>query len=81
MQAVTLCRLTPKMNLTYNQIREQCKFVDYVYKLAGKHGLWIEIYQDLVHEYRALFTPDSTSQLPITITKVPLNEPQRFDYS
>ena len=81
MRALVLFLLVPRMNLTYNQIREQCQFVDYVYKLAGKHGLWIEIYQDLVHEYRALFTPDGTSQLPVTITKVPLHEPQRFDYS
>jgi hypothetical protein len=69
------------MNKGYNEIRETCKLVDYVYKLAAKCALWIEIYQDDTHEYRALFSPNSTSQFPLTITKVLLNEPQRFDYS
>lgn len=69
------------MNKSYNEIRESCLLIDYVYKLAAKCALWIEIYQDKTHEYRALFTPDSTSLFPITITKVPLNELQRFDYS
>ena len=69
------------MNKSYNEIRESCLLIDYEYKLAAKCGLWIEIYQDKTHEYRALFSPDSTDLFPITITQVPLNEPQRFDYS
>ena len=69
------------MNKGYNEIRETCLLVDYVYKLACKSALWIEIYQDKTHEYRALFSPTGTSLLPLTITKVLLNEPQRFDYS
>lgn len=69
------------MNKSYYEIRETSKLIDYVYKLAAKYALWIEIYQDDTHEYRALFSPDSTSHLPLTITKVLINEPQRFDYS
>ena len=68
-------------NKSYNEIRETCKLIDYVYKLACKSSLWIEIYQDSIHEYRALFSPTGTSYHPLTITKVFLNEPQRFDYS
>lgn len=66
---------------SYNEIQESCLLTDYVYKLAAKHALWIEIYQDKTHEYRALFSPNSTNLFPITITQVPLNESQRFDYS
>lgn len=69
------------MNKGYNEIRETCLLVDYVYKLACKSALWIEIYQDKTHEYRALFSPESISPFPLTITQVPLNESQRFDYS
>lgn len=69
------------MNKSYNEIRSTCKLVDYVYKLACNSALWIEIYEDNTHEYRALFSPESSSPFPSTITQVLLNEPQRFDYS
>jgi hypothetical protein len=69
------------MNKGYNEIRETCKLVDYFYKLACNSALWIEVYQDSTHEYRALFSPNRTCLLPLTITKVLLDEPQRFDYS
>jgi hypothetical protein len=69
------------MNKGYNEIRETCLLIDYVHKFAAKGSLWIEIYQDKTHEYRALFSPTGTSLFPLTITQVLLNEPQRFDYS
>lgn len=69
------------MNKSYYEIRETSKLIDYVYKLAAKYALWIEIYQDDLYEYRALFSPTITSHLPTTITQVLINEPQRFDYS
>lgn len=69
------------MNKSYYEIRATSKLVDYVYKFAAKYALWIEIYQDDLYEYRALFSPNSASLLPTTITQVLLNEPQRFDYS
>lgn len=53
------------MNKSYNQIRESALLVSYSYKLAGKHGLWVEHYVDEVQEYFALF--GETSQLPLTI--------------
>lgn len=53
---------------SYNQIRESCLLVDYSYKLAAKHGLWVEHYVDEQREYFALFGETSDSQLPLTIT-------------
>ncbi|MFY8212233.1 MAG: hypothetical protein ACOVLB_06195 [Candidatus Nanopelagicus sp.] len=67
-------------NKGYQEIRDSCLLIDYEYKFAAKYALWIEVYQDRTHEYRALFSPQGTSLLPLTITKVLLNEPQRFDY-
>lgn len=55
-------------NKYYYTIRETCQLVDYSYKLAAKFGLWIETYQSKNTYYCALFSPDSTSDLPITIT-------------
>ena len=66
---------------SYNEIRESCLLVDYEYRFAAKCALWIEVYQDKLHEYHALFSPTGTSPFPLTITQVQLNEPQRFDYS
>lgn len=51
---------------SYNEIRDTCLLVDYSYKLAGKHGLWVEHYVDEQREYFALF--GYTSHLPLTIT-------------
>lgn len=62
------------MNKSYNEIRKTCKLIDYVYKVACKSGLWVEIYQDDVHEYRALFSTDGTNTFPLTITQVLLHE-------
>jgi hypothetical protein len=53
------------MNKSYNEIRETCLLVGYNYKLAGKHGLWVEHYVDEINEYFALF--GYTSHLPLTI--------------
>ena len=55
------------MNKSYREIRETCLLVDYSYKLAAKHGLWVEHYVDEQREYFALFSETSTSQLPLTI--------------
>jgi hypothetical protein len=59
------------MNKSYHEIRHTCQLVDFQYKLAGNSGLWVEVYQDDTHEYRALFPKDTTlvTDLPITITK------------
>jgi hypothetical protein len=54
-------------NLSYQQLRETCLLVGYNYKLAAKHGLWVEHYVGPTHEYFALFTETSQSQLPLTI--------------
>lgn len=55
-------------NLSYIEIRETCWLVGYNYKLAAKHGLWVEHYVDEQREYFALFSQTSTSPLPLTIT-------------
>lgn len=60
------------MNLSYNEIRQAAKLVDYSYKLTGKTGIWVEAYQDSSNYYTALFGDDS-GYLPLTITQVPLN--------
>jgi len=57
---------------SYNEIRDTCLLVDYSYKLAAGAGLWIEHYVDEQREYFALFSPQSTSQLPLTITHINL---------
>lgn len=57
---------------SYHEIRETCLLVDYSYKLAAKCGLWIEHYVDEQREYFALFSPDSPSLLPLTITSITL---------
>lgn len=57
---------------SYNEIRQSCMLVDYEYRLAAKCGLWIEHYVDEQREYFALFSPESTSQFPITITSIEL---------
>lgn len=69
------------MNPSYQQIRNTCLLTNYEYKFAAKCALWIEVYQDKTYEYRALFAPQSTNLLPLTITQVLLNECQKFDYS
>ena len=56
-------------NKSYYEIRKSCKLVDYAMKLAGKHPIWIETYQDKSTTYRAIFNPDSQSHLPSTITQ------------
>lgn len=50
---------------TYNEVRETCLLVGYNYKLAAKHGLWVEHYVDETNEYYALFGENHT--LPLTI--------------
>jgi len=60
------------MNKSYHEIREACLLVDYSYKLAAGRGLWVEHYVDEQREYFALFGTDSSSNLPITITSIPL---------
>lgn len=57
------------MNKSYNELRATCMLVDYNYKLAAKCGLWVEHYVGETHEYFALFSETSTSQLPLTITQ------------
>lgn len=54
---------------SYHEICKTCLLVGYNYKLAAKHGLWVEHYVDEQREYFALFSETSTSQLPITITQ------------
>lgn len=64
------------MNKSYHEIRNSCLLVDYCYKLAGISGLWVETYQDNLHEYCALFSSDDTtiSTLPLTITKYEITD-------
>ena len=55
-------------NKGYYEIRATSKLIDYDMKFAGKHPIWVETYQDESKTYRAIFSPDSTSHLPSTIT-------------
>lgn len=71
---------TALANPGYHEIRETCLLVGYEYKFVGKHALWIEVYEDKQHEYRALFTPSSVNLFPITITKQLLDESRKFNY-
>lgn len=57
---------------SYNEIRQSCLLVDYSYKLAAGCGLYIEHYVDEQREYFALFSPQSSSELPLTITSISL---------
>lgn len=61
-------------NKSYHEIRQTAKLINYEYKLAAKYGLWIETYRDDSHEYCALFSPETISELPITITKHAIND-------
>ena len=56
-------------NKSYYEIRATSKLIDYDMKFAGKSPIWIETYQDESMTYRAIFSPDSTSHLPSTITQ------------
>lgn len=60
------------MTKSYNEIRDTCLLVGYDYKLAAGAGLWVEHYVDEQREYFALFSPNSTAQLPLTITYIDL---------
>ena len=60
-----ILKVTALANKSYNQLQETCLLVGYNYKLAAKHGLWVEHYVDETHEYFALF--GETSQLPLTV--------------
>lgn len=55
-------------NKSYYGIRETSKLVEYEMKFAGKHPIWVETYQDESKIYRAIFSPESRSLLPTTIT-------------
>ena len=56
-------------NKSYLEIRATSKLVDYDMKFAGKHPIWVETYKDEDITYRAIFSPESASPLPTTITK------------
>jgi hypothetical protein len=56
-------------NKSYYEIRATSKLIDYDMKFAGKHPIWIETYKDESKTYRAIFSPDSLSHLPSTITQ------------
>lgn len=57
------------MNKSYHEIRKTSKLIDYLYRKAANGDMWIEVYQDEKNEYRALFSSDSTAQLPLTIVQ------------
>jgi hypothetical protein len=63
--------------LSYHEIRQGCKLIDYALQLAGKSKLWVEVYRDDEYEYRALF-PDVSdwSQVPMTILTLKIHETQ-----
>lgn len=56
-------------NKSYYEIRESCKLVDYELKYAAKNPIWIETYSGCGVTYRAIFSPESQSHLPSTITQ------------
>lgn len=56
-------------NKSYYEIRASSKLIDYDMKFAGKHPIWVETYKDNDTTYRAIFSPESTSHLPSTITQ------------
>ena len=56
-------------NKSYHEIRATSLLVDYNMYFAGKYPIWIEKYVDENYEYQAIFSPDSTSLLPSTITQ------------
>lgn len=80
MNSEHILRGTALANLSYNEIRETWLPRNYEYKFLGKHALWIEVYEDTQHEYRALFTPNSLNLFPITITKQQLDELRKSNY-
>lgn len=58
------------MNKSYLELRKTCKLVDYAHKLAAGGELYVETYTDGIHQYQALFTLNSASQFPVTITTI-----------
>lgn len=62
------------MNKGYLEIRATCGLVSYERKLAAGRPLYIETYRDDTHEYNALFTLDSTSPFPLTITQYAITD-------
>lgn len=57
------------MDKSYYEIRASCKLMAYLHRKAGDKSLYIEVYEDDHHEYRALFAPVSESDLPLKIIK------------
>lgn len=62
------------MNKSYLEIRATCKLVTYERKWAAGCPVYIETYRDATHEYNAIFSLDSTSPFPITITQYAISD-------
>ena len=62
------------MNKSYLEIRATCRLVSYDRKLAAGCPVYIETYRDNTHEYCAIFSLDSDSSLPVTITSYAIDD-------
>ena len=62
------------MNKGYLEIRATCTLISYERKSAAGCPIYIETYRDDTHEYSALWSLDSTSPFPLTITQYAISD-------
>lgn len=58
-------------NKSYNEIVNTCILTSYSEEFTGKTSIWVEVWEDACHTYKALFSPDNPSIFPLTYFTLP----------